>query len=165
MARRLESWAILRFLSKSAPVPWLCMGDSNEILYVGEKSNSSYRSPRQMTEFRKVLEDCQLLDLGFEGPRFTWCSGRYGSPDFTRERLDRAVAIESWTRFFDVCEVLVLPRNISNHNPLLVSFSRSTEIQWSKSRMFRYEACWAKQKDPQKIIKQVWRVKKMSTSP
>jgi hypothetical protein len=31
--------------------------------------------------------------------------------------------------------------------------------------MFRYEACWAKQKDPQKIIKQVWRAKKVSTSP
>jgi len=39
------------------------------------------------------------------------------------------------------------------------------DIQWSKSRMFRYEACWAKQKDPQNIIKQVWRVKQKSSSP
>jgi len=83
-ARRSESWAILRFLSKINPAPWLCVGDFNEITNVGEKSSSSYRSPRQMQEFKKVLEDCQLLDLGYEGPRFTWCNGRYGASDFTR---------------------------------------------------------------------------------
>jgi hypothetical protein len=164
-ARRSESWAILRFLAKINPAPWLCVGDFNEITNVGEKSSSSYKPPRQMQEFKKVLEDCQLLDLGFEGPRFTWCNDRYGASDFTRERLDRAMANDSWVGLFDMVEVQVLPRNISDHNPLLVSFSNSMDIQWSKSRMFRYEPCWAKQKDPQNIIKQVWKVKQKSSSP
>jgi hypothetical protein len=62
----------------------------------------------------------------------------------TRERLDRAMANDSWVGLFDVVEVQVLPRNILDDNPLLVSFSNSMDIQWSKSRMFRYEACWAK---------------------
>jgi hypothetical protein len=163
-ARRSESWAILRFLSKINPAPWLCVGDFNKITNVGEKSRSSYRPPRQMQEFKKVLEDCQLLDLGFEGPRFTWCNGRYGRFDFTRERLDRAVANDSWMGLFDVVKVQVLPRYILDHNPLLVSFSDSMAIQWTKSLMFRYEASWDKQKDPQNIIKQVWRVKQKSSS-
>jgi hypothetical protein len=62
-----------------------------------------------MAEFRRVLEDFQLLDLGFEGPRFTWCNGRYGSPNFTRERLDRAMASESWSTLFDVVMFLFYP--------------------------------------------------------
>jgi hypothetical protein len=75
------------------------------------------------------------------------------------------MANNSWISLFDVVEGQVLPRNISDHNPLLVSFSNSMDIQWTKSRMFRYEACWAKQKDPQNIIKQVWRAKQKSSSP
>jgi len=41
------------------------------------------------------LEDCNLSDLGFSGPKYTWCNGKYGD-DFSRERLDRAVANVEW---------------------------------------------------------------------
>jgi len=125
--------------------------DFNEIISAAEKTSSSYRSPRQMQEFKKALEDCNLSDLGSLGPRFTWSNGRYG-PDFSRERLDRAVANGDWSNIYDVVEVNVLPRNVSDHHPLLVSFSNSRDVKWRKSRMFIYEASWAKQKESQRII-------------
>jgi endonuclease/exonuclease/phosphatase family metal-dependent hydrolase len=163
-ANRSESWSLLRFLSSMAPEPWLCVGDFNEIVSLSEKSSSSYRSPSQMQAFKKALEDSHLSDLGFLGPRFTWCNGRYGE-DLTRERLDRAVANGEWTNLFDVVEVHVLPRSKSDHHPLLVSFSNSRDVKWNKCRMFRYEACWGKHKESNQLIKQVWRAKQPSINP
>lgn len=155
----------LRHIFHSFIVPWLCVGYFNEIISVAEKSSSSYRSPRQMQQFKKALEDCNLSDLGFLGPRFAQSNGRYESPDFTRERLDRAVANGDWSNLYDVVEVNVLPRNISDHNPLLVSFSNTRDVQWGKSKMFRYEASQVKQKETQHIIKQGWRVKQSTNNP
>jgi hypothetical protein len=101
---RPASWAFLCHLLEFAPEPWLCVGDFNGILSNSEKSNSSYRPPRQMLEFKQGLADGNLADLGFVGPKFTWCNDQSGD-DFTMERLDRAVANMGWTRLFDVIEV------------------------------------------------------------
>lgn len=77
-----------------------------------------------MQEFQRALDDSNLADLGFIGPRFTWCNGRSGR-DFNKERLDRATANVGWSNLFDVVEVHVLPRSSSDHNPLLLSFSNT----------------------------------------
>jgi hypothetical protein len=44
-----------------------------------------------MTNFQDALDHCQLSDMGFSGPRFTW-SNRKTDYMFTKESLDRAVA-------------------------------------------------------------------------
>jgi hypothetical protein len=100
-----------------------------------------------MQEFKQALADGNLYDSGFFEPKFTWCNGRSGD-DFTMERLDRVVANVGWTNLFDVVKVRVLARCISNHNPLLVSFSNTRDIKWNKSRFFKYEASWSKMKEP-----------------
>ncbi|XP_028757228.1 uncharacterized protein LOC114716394 [Neltuma alba] len=40
---------------------------------------------------KKRLGDCQLIDLGFQGPKFTWCNKRLGA-NHVKERIDRALA-------------------------------------------------------------------------
>jgi hypothetical protein len=74
VAKRQYSWTLL--LASLIPVLWLCLGDFNEILSLGEKSSRSYRSKNQMEAFQHALDDCNLLDLGFIGPKYTWCNGR-----------------------------------------------------------------------------------------
>jgi hypothetical protein len=49
----------------------------------------------QMTAFRQALESCDLFDLGYRGPKFTWCSF-WNDGDFIKERLDRGVANSEW---------------------------------------------------------------------
>ena len=48
-----------------------------------------------MEAFQNTLVDCGLADMGFKGPKFTWCNGREGD-DFTKEHLDKVVANKSW---------------------------------------------------------------------
>ncbi|KAF5468556.1 hypothetical protein F2P56_012699 [Juglans regia] len=60
-----------------------------------EKSGGKDRPERQMRAFRQLLDDCSLVDLGFEGPKFTWCNGR-DAQHIISERIDRYLANQRW---------------------------------------------------------------------
>ncbi|KAA3479286.1 Exo_endo_phos domain-containing protein [Gossypium australe] len=82
------SWRLLRALGQEQQFLWMVSGDFNEILYSFEKSRGQLREERRMVAFREVLEDCQLIDLGFQGTWFTWERGNLPETNI-RERLDR----------------------------------------------------------------------------
>ncbi|KAA3465124.1 Exo_endo_phos domain-containing protein [Gossypium australe] len=70
-----------------------------------EKQGGRIREERQMKTYRKVLEDCELADLGFSGQWYTWERGRLVSNNI-RERLDRGVANPKWWDLFSNFEEL-----------------------------------------------------------
>lgn len=67
-----DSWNLLQQLSNDCNVPWVVLGDFNEITNSFEKKSGRLRSVYQMNDFRMTLEDCNLNDLGFVGRWFTW---------------------------------------------------------------------------------------------
>ncbi|XP_042983163.1 uncharacterized protein LOC122312584 [Carya illinoinensis] len=91
---RFRSWALLRSLCCPPGEAWLIMGDFNEILYQHEKKGGKPRPARQLLEFRDVLEECSLRDLGFSGPKFTWCNRR-AFPSRISECLDHVLVNSS----------------------------------------------------------------------
>lgn len=68
---RGRTWDLLRTLGNHQNMPWLVSGDFNEILYAHDKKGGLPRDERGREEFRNVLEDCGLEDIGFSGPWFT----------------------------------------------------------------------------------------------
>lgn len=91
VARKLETWSLIRTLHRSTALPWLCVGDFNEILWSHEKLGLGPRQEGCMKAFCDVLDECGLKDLGFLGDKFTWKGKRQGGMVF--ERLDRAATI------------------------------------------------------------------------
>ncbi|KAK9998304.1 hypothetical protein SO802_017907 [Lithocarpus litseifolius] len=81
--RKHESWSYLRHLHSRDSLPWLCIGDYNEILNSNEEQGRIPRPLRPMEEFRTTLAQCGLSDLGFQGNIFTWRNGRPGD-DFVQ---------------------------------------------------------------------------------
>lgn len=75
------------------------------------------------------------------------------------ERLDHAVANAEWSSWYNVVEVSILPRCVSNHNPLFITYSNSLELRWTKRRQFWFEAAWEKDSTSKELIKKEWRVK------
>jgi hypothetical protein len=90
-AKRHESWALLEHLRQFQPLPWICIGDFNEILTQEEKIGALLRKEGQMDQFRNALVNCKLTDLGFIGSKYTWTNCR-SADNFVKERLDRVVA-------------------------------------------------------------------------
>ena len=72
--RRYESWHLLAFLNNQLHLPWLCLGDFNEILSNSKKQGGAIRSQQQMDGFRQVVDYCAFQDLGYSGSDFTWCN-------------------------------------------------------------------------------------------
>ncbi|KAK8341636.1 hypothetical protein V6Z12_A08G179200 [Gossypium hirsutum] len=70
-----ESWNVLRNLHNDDGRPWFVCGDFNEIMYSHKKKGGLPCDERKMENFRIVLVDCELLDVGFSGNWFTWERG------------------------------------------------------------------------------------------
>ena len=54
-SKREESWRLLEELSKRSDLPWICMGDFNEILHLREKVGGNLRPEGQMRSFRETV--------------------------------------------------------------------------------------------------------------
>ena len=52
-------------------MPWMCLGDFNEIVSATEKSGAPDRAQQQMEGFREAIDFCGFLDMGYEGLKFT----------------------------------------------------------------------------------------------
>ena len=121
-------------------LPWLCVGDFNEIISDEEKMGGALRPTRQMENFKQSLYDCNLHAVPIIGPFFTWSRGK-GS-NMILERLDRGVATNSWFAMFPtVCEThLVAPT--SDHAPLLFHASNKQVRMGGYKKSFRFENMW-----------------------
>jgi hypothetical protein len=97
---RENIWRLMRTLKHQNNKPWLCVGDFNEILYSWENEGGPPKPQGQMDRFKEALEDCELDDLGFVGDTFTWRNNSHTAQKYIRERLDSAVATQSWRMIF-----------------------------------------------------------------
>ncbi|XP_059658320.1 uncharacterized protein LOC132304584 [Cornus florida] len=52
-----------------------------------------------LRNFKSLIDDCQLSDIGFDGYPFTWCNQHDGEAN-VQERLDRALATETGALLF-----------------------------------------------------------------
>ncbi|KAL5834935.1 hypothetical protein ACOSQ4_014432 [Xanthoceras sorbifolium] len=109
-----------------------------------------------MTNFRKVLDDCLLEDIGYSGPDFTWSNCREGS-NLILERLDRRVFNLEWRNLFPSFLASHLSFWGSDHRPILLEFPATDYVHARRSsRRFHYESCWEDDEECKALIKDTW---------
>ena len=86
-----ETWSLLESLGQFNQLPWLCIGDYNEIVSQTETSGGCVRPARQLDRFHQVINSCGFHDLGYVGSPFTW-SKSHRTEGCLRIRLDKALA-------------------------------------------------------------------------
>ena len=121
------SWGYLRNLKQQTDLPWIVIGDFNEILYSHEKEGGAPRPLRMMQAFRDSLSECGLEDMGYEGDQFTWRRRR------VRERLDRAVCNGGFHEYFPRAKVINTGHDKSDHRPLLLDTEGEEEIVFRRT--------------------------------
>jgi hypothetical protein len=93
-----------------------------------------------------------FIDLGFNGPAYTWSNKRFSSIP-TYECLDRCLANAEWCRLFPTSSVLHLPMMYSDHAPILLL---SISNRQRPKKPFRFENWWLMEQDFQDVAQTSW---------
>ena len=150
-------WTLLRRIKDTSDLPWLMVGDFNETMWQAEHLSATRRSESNMENFRKLLSDCNLFDLGFRGPKWTY-NNKQGGKSNVRARLDRFVASPEWSDYFRNVSVEHICSSRSDHLPILlrVGSKEWRPVDERKSSIFRYEQMWERTESLKRTIDDTW---------
>jgi hypothetical protein len=148
-----KTWDMLKFIKAASPLPWLCIGDFNEVLLREEHVGVNDRSNAQIQAFRDTVDVCELMDLGYDGNTWTF-EKRVAGGSFCRVRLDRALATTSWSSRFPLAVLHHLTGVASDHSPILLRLEPTQQAPLS--RLFMYEAMWEAHADFRPAMESTW---------
>lgn len=86
---RLAIYEDLIQLKSQISIPFLIMGGFNEVLYIEERKGQK-RIDGNMREFRRWIDDCNLLDIPLKTKNYTWRRGK------SMSKLDRFLCDREW---------------------------------------------------------------------
>ncbi|KAM6546121.1 hypothetical protein CsatB_026857 [Cannabis sativa] len=157
--KRIHTWTLLERCKDVAPLmPWLVIGDFNEILSNDNKLGGALRNEQQMDKFRSVLDTCYLYEQPFERDPFTWIKGLH-NVNTIKERLDWCFINDQWQNSFQPIITKHLDYYNSDHRAISVEVlpldTRKNEIK--KLSRFRFEKMWLSDTAATDIIQQYWK--------
>ncbi|KAA3460795.1 reverse transcriptase [Gossypium australe] len=135
--KRKSLWGDLMNVLPQDPLPWMILGDFNAILSPKEKKSD------------RSTDTCNLQDLGYIGPSYTWQRGN------TSERLDRALANDTWISAFPHSLVYHLLRIKSDHRPILLKTRPTLNIP--RGRPFHFLAGWTEHANFKDLVSNKWK--------
>ena len=151
--KRMEAWNKLWLLNTRHDLPWLCVGDFNEITRNSKKVGVNNRSQAQMKLFMDVINKCGFLDLEYMGDQFTWRK-HFADGHSLWERLDRGFANHDWFMKFSGSKIHHLHLDYSDHSPLWITMDGLDIPSFAKP--FKFEEMWLFDRGCLDIIEAVW---------
>ena len=153
---RFKTWDLLKHIKSSNALPWLCIGDFNEVLHRSEHEGVQERSYAQIEGFREMVDVCGLFDLGSEGRRWTF-EKRVAGGTYCRVRLDRALSTPDWIAHFPQAVVRNMSAAASDHGPILLQWRQEAgRRKRGGKKMFRYHVMWESHEDFTPWMSNAW---------
>ncbi|KAK6791450.1 hypothetical protein RDI58_010531 [Solanum bulbocastanum] len=150
---RKPLWDRLLYIADNRDsIPWCTVGDFNVITDIAEKMGGCPYNMKKSLDFIGVIEACGLLDLGFNGPKFTWSNQR-GIHFRIWKRLDRAMVNDKWLQDMPHTNITHLPSVGSDHCPILMEVNARSE---DHIKYFKFLNCWAEQPSFTETVDRCW---------
>ncbi|XVE93925.1 hypothetical protein REPUB_Repub01dG0236100 [Reevesia pubescens] len=92
-------WSYLKTFDAFDNMPWVLIGDFNQICTDSEKRGGLPESKKNMAAFLEVFSIKNLIDLGAQGTKFTW-SNEHKDGSLILKRLDRVLCNLEWRHLF-----------------------------------------------------------------
>jgi hypothetical protein len=123
------------------------------MLSADDKRGGNDQPPWLLRGFREAVHDSGLIDLPMEGYPFTWTKGRKALNP-TEERLDRAMASQSWLDEFPQFKLTNTIADRSDHSPILLRLThRERQVT---PRIFKFENAWLEEPDIHDVVHNAW---------
>jgi hypothetical protein len=113
-------------------VPYIARSDFKILRFFAEK-NQNFHPNRLSDTFNVVIHVNDLRELNISGGLFTWSNNHV---DSILEKLDRILMSREWEIMFPTVHGHKEPRNMSDHNPLII-YTQSVDPRCR--REFRFE--------------------------
>jgi len=141
---RLVVWDQLRRIKAQFQLPWIIMGDFNEVLHIHERRGATELT-QGIRDFQSMVFDLQLIDMDI-GQSFTWIRRNAAS------RIDHILVDQAWMAYFPLSKAYCKGRSYSDHFPLLLSTAQG---KWGPSP-FRTLDCWLEEPSFMSTFKREW---------
>ena len=138
-AKRKIFWNYLENLVATINLPWVLLGDFNDMTSKDEKMGGLPLNKTRIAAFKNCMDKCGLMDLGFQGPRFTWTNKSLAWNGPIQERLDRGLGNAEWKLLFPTVEIHHLPKVKSDHCSIMLL---TDPCEWNPPKPFRFEQMW-----------------------
>ncbi|PRQ51592.1 putative transcription factor interactor and regulator CCHC(Zn) family [Rosa chinensis] len=141
-------WHYLSTFADQCQLPWLVIGDCNELYCSADKNGGSLVG--KIGGMKTWADNYGMVDVGYQGPDFTWSNNRI------KERLDRGFCNDLWRLKFPDAFLQHLPKMKSDHCPLLLhsnSYVNSTNAE----KPFRFQAMWMSHDQYSDFITNHWK--------
>ena len=125
----------------------------DEVLCGEDKFGGNQVNLNRALEFKECLDECNMIDLGFVGSKYTWTNHR-PITSLILERIDRCFANSGWRLLYSEAIVTHLPRTFSDHCLVLMELSKSSSNNFNKS--FRFQMMWLLHPDFYRVVQQAW---------
>jgi len=154
-SRRGDSWALLRSLAGQSALPWVILGDFNDLLYQHEKRGGNPHPDNLLRGFGEVIDECELVQLPMRGHPFTWGRGK-GTPEWMEERLDKVLARAEWSAILpNACVSNILTRS-SDHSALYLGVLDDQLRRFRGSKPFKFEMAWLLDEGCRGKVEEAW---------
>ncbi|XP_016485954.1 uncharacterized protein LOC107806332 [Nicotiana tabacum] len=150
---RRELWNSLELTNLHVNGPWCIGGDFNVILDSDKKKGGRPHRMNKSLEFSNCMDNCGMMDLGFVGPKYTWCNN-WDPRRRIWKRLDRVFINDDWSRIFQNNIVNHLARIGSDHRPILIQCKDSNQ---EGPKYFKFLNFWTNQPTFLQVVEEVWR--------
>jgi hypothetical protein len=144
-------WNYLANLRTTISLPWLAIGDFNDILLPNEQKGGVF-SLAKADVFARNIDKCGFIDVGSFGTKFTW-QGHCRGGRFVQRRLDRSFCNYDWRLMFPEATVEHLVQRHSDYIPILLRCFNN--VGSHENRPFRFQAAWFTHSD-YNLVKNTW---------
>lgn len=150
---RMELWSYISQLGEIVDIPWVVMEDFNQPLEMKDKYGGRPINMVNANRLRDTINRCRVVDIGFQGPRYTWTNCRTG-PASIREQIDSVWCNLDWQCRFTTTVVQHLTQTYSDHHPILLQILNITRARF---KGFRFLEPWFHHLDFTQAVEHLWR--------
>ncbi|XP_026377886.1 uncharacterized protein LOC113272227 [Papaver somniferum] len=149
---KLHSWNIISQMAETINKPWIIIGDLKVVLHEEGKESRYLFKRNEARTFNNLINDCNLMDLGFMGYTYTWNNHRQDTQNI-EQRLDGALVNDKCNRKFPNSSITHLGPLTSDHLPIKLN----TYNQWDDGpTLFKYFWEWIKHEESKPLIQESW---------
>ncbi|XP_028795232.1 uncharacterized protein LOC114750796 [Neltuma alba] len=124
-------------------------GDFNATLTHDDRKLLAGQRINPEAAFRRWVNESEMIDIGFSGPKYTWCRGSSSSC------IDRVLVNSRWQQAFPNASIMHLPMFKSDHCPLLISLDGMNKPR-KGNQPFRFFAPWVMHDQFKSFVKDNW---------